>query len=84
MNEMGSGMFLAEAIRLGRALVDKGIRHTGRCTWFSDDFTKANGFWQRTARALGADFATGTAGVGWFLARLSSVAEDALDRDYRG
>src|SRR5690348_12159753 len=52
------------------------VRHAGRCSWFSDNHVDRNGFWQRNGAVLGPDFATGTAGVGWFLSRLSRVADD--------
>ena len=69
-------MFLDEAFRLGRRLSGAAIRHAGRCTWLGDDIVAGNAVWQRTAGTLGPDFGTGTAGVGWFLARLSSATQD--------
>lgn len=73
---MVSPMFLSEAIRVGRSLVADSIHHDRQCTWIADDFVLKNGFWQRTAGPLKPDFATGSAGVGWFLARLCSAAPD--------
>lgn len=67
--------FLAEAARLGRLLAELGIRHAGRCTWLGDRPPVPGA--PRAAGALRADFATGTAGVGWLLARLGCAVDDA-------
>lgn len=77
-------MFLDEAIQLGLRIVQSSVRDAGRCTWFADDFIARDGFWQRTGGVLGPDFATGTAGVGWFLSKLSSAADDAHMRVVAG
>lgn len=66
-------IFLHEAAGVGRALVRTGIGHAGKCTWAGDHLERRDGQWLRTAGAVGGDFATGTAGVGWFLARLQPV-----------
>lgn len=74
---VGSSAFLTEALRLGRGLSESAIRHEGRCTWLGNGLTTSNGVWQRTAGAIGADFGSGVAGVGWFLAHLGSATNDS-------
>jgi lantibiotic modifying enzyme len=69
-------MFFDEALNIGRRLSGAAIRHAGRCTWLGDNIAAGNAVWQATSGTLGPDFGAGTAGVGWFLARLSSAAQD--------
>jgi lantibiotic modifying enzyme len=74
--DLENAMFLDEAFSLGHRLSGAAIRHAGRCTWLGDDIVAANGVWRQTAGTLAPDFGTGTAGVGWFLARLSAATQD--------
>jgi lantibiotic modifying enzyme len=69
-------MFLDEAVRIGRFLTGTAIRHAGRCTWLDDDAVARNGWWSWKSGTLGSTFGAGTAGVGWFMARLSSIVQD--------
>ena len=73
---MMNSMFLDEAVRIGRFLTGTAIRHAGRCTWLDDDAIAHNGWWSWKSGTLGATFGAGTAGVGWFMARLSSIVQD--------
>jgi lantibiotic modifying enzyme len=76
--QAGTSMFLTEALRLGRELMGSAIRHDSRCTWLGNGLTASNGIWQRTAGVIGADFGSGAAGVGWFLAHLGAAAKEPV------
>lgn len=69
-------VFLEAALDAGRRLVRASLRHGGRATWIGEDVTLGARGWQPTVRTLAADLAAGTAGVGWFLARLGAVAPE--------
>ena len=52
------------------------MRSRGQATWLADEIALVDGRSQPTVGTLGPDLATGTAGVGWFLARLAAIADD--------
>ena len=68
--------FLAEATRVGRDVAGGALRSRGEATWLADEVALVDGRRQLIVRTLGPDLATGTAGVGWFLARCSVAAGD--------
>lgn len=69
--------FLEEANRIGRFLGEAAVRHDGRSTWLVDAHAVVDGVWQEQARTAAANLAEGTAGIGWFLARLASTVGDS-------
>jgi len=69
-------LFLEEAVRIGRDVAGGALRSRGQATWLADEIAFADGRWQSIVATLGPDLATGTAGVGWFLARLAATAHD--------
>lgn len=68
--------FLAEAVRVGRHIASEAIRSGDKATWLTDEIQFVAGTWQPVLATLGPDLAGGTAGVGWFLARLAAIAND--------
>jgi lantibiotic modifying enzyme len=68
--------FLAQAIRVGRDVAGGAMRSKGQATWLADEIALVDGRWQPTVGTLGPDLAAGTAGVGWFLARLAAIADE--------
>ncbi len=68
--------FRAEAIRIGRDIAGGALRSRGQATWLADEIAPVDGRPQPTVGTLGPDLATGTAGVGWFLARLAAFADE--------
>lgn len=72
--DSGNAQFIAEAMRVGRWLEASALRHEGHASWLSDKpRTSTNG---RTIPTIDCSFAGGTAGVGWFLARLAAITDD--------
>ncbi len=69
--------FLEEAHRIGRFLDEAAVRHDGRCTWLVSADGVVDGVWRAQARTATVNLAEGTAGIGWFLARLASVVGDS-------
>ena len=72
-----SAPFLDEAARLGRALAGGALRSGRRATWLADEMALTGGRWRPVLATLGPDLGTGTAGVGWALARVAAVTADA-------
>ena len=77
-------LFLAEATRLARDVAGGALRSRGQATWLADEIALVDGQWMRTTGTLGPDLASGTAGVGWFLARCAAVVGDHELADVAG
>ncbi len=66
--------FLSEATRIGRWLEASALRHEGHASWIADKpRASTNG---RTIPTIDCSLAGGTAGIGWFLARLAAITGD--------
>jgi lantibiotic modifying enzyme len=68
--------FLAEAARVGRDIAGGALRSGGEATWLADEVAFIGGAWHPVLVTLGPDLARGTAGVGWFLARLAAIVDE--------
>lgn len=68
--------FVDEALRLGQEVVAGALISRGHATWLADGFIWADGSWRRRVATLGPGLLDGSAGVGWFLARLAALTGD--------
>lgn len=78
MSGGAAGPFLAEALRVGRDVAGGAMRSRGQATWLADEIALVDGRRQATVGTLGPDLAAGTAGVGWFLARLAAITDERV------
>ena len=65
--------FLDEALRIGRVIAAGALTSNGKATWLADEFTFLDGRWQGAVTTVGPNLASGTAGIGWLLARLAAI-----------
>ncbi|HYZ86631.1 MAG TPA: lanthionine synthetase LanC family protein [Bryobacteraceae bacterium] len=77
MTRVAENIFVSEALRIGRELVGTAIRHEGCCSWVGNQIANSE-TWHRTARVIGADFGTGTAGIAWFLMNAGIAANEPV------
>jgi lantibiotic biosynthesis protein len=68
---------LRAAAALGERLVGHAVRHDGRCTWLTHDIDETGAVPVVVETTCGPDLYAGAAGIGWGLARLAAVTQDA-------
>ncbi len=68
---------LRAAVILGERLVRQAVHHEDRCTWLTYDVDEQGRVPVVVEASCGPDLYAGTAGIGWCLARLAGVTQDA-------
>jgi lantibiotic biosynthesis protein len=77
---MGETRYLEAADALGARLCRDAIWSGDRCNWLGDSMEFIESRWQVAHRTFGPDFYSGTSGIAFFLANLSSFTQEKVFR----